>query len=90
MKRERKTKRELTVCSVVSSRHVGKASSLYSIEDKTLNVKKTFFHTKSIDLSYIPVNKRTNSRLGWTTYSDLYEIVHPSLVLISLYLLTGA
>ena len=44
---ERKTQRELTVCSVVSSRHVGKASSLYSIEDKTLNVKKTFLPTKS-------------------------------------------
>ena len=37
----------------MSSRHVGKASSLYSIEDKTLNVKKTFFHTKSIDLSRV-------------------------------------
>ena len=44
----------------------------------------------SIDLSRIPVNKGTNSRLGWTKYSDLYEIVHPSLVFISLCLLTGA
>ena len=43
-----------------------------------------------IDLSHIPVNKCTNSRLRWTNYSDLYEIVHPSLVLISLCLLTGA
>ena len=43
-----------------------------------------------IDLSHIPVNKCTNSRLGWTNYSDLYEIVHPSLVHISLCLLTGA
>ena len=34
-----------------------------------------------IDLSLIPVNKGTNSRLGWTRYSDFYEIVHPSLVL---------
>ena len=34
-----------------------------------------------IDLSRIPVNKGTNSRLGWTRYSDFYEIVHPSLVL---------
>ena len=42
-----------------------------------------------IDLSRIPVNKGTNSRLEWTKYSDLYEIVHPSLVLISLCLLTG-
>ena len=39
----------------------------------------------AIDLSRIPVNKGTNSRLGWTKYSDLYEIVHPSLVLISLF-----
>ena len=43
-----------------------------------------------IDLSRIPVNKGTNSRLGWTKYSDLYETVHPSLVLISLCLFTGA
>ena len=43
-----------------------------------------------IDLSRIPVNKGTNSRLGWTKYSDLYEIVpDPSLVLF-LCLLTGA
>ena len=42
------------------------------------------------DLSHIPVNKGTNSRLGWTKYSDLYEIVQPSLVLISLCLFTGA
>ena len=42
-----------------------------------------------IDLSCIPVNKGTNSRLEWTKYSDLYETVHPSLVLISLCLLTG-
>jgi len=46
--------------------------------------------TLPIDLSRIPVNKGTNSRLGWTKYSDLYEIVYPSLVLISLCLLTGA
>ena len=38
----------------------------------------------------IPVNKGTNSRLRWTKYSDLYEIVQPSLVLISLCLLIGA
>ena len=42
------------------------------------------------DLSHIPVNKGTNSRLGWTKYSDLYEIVQPNLVLISLCLFTGA
>ena len=39
----------------------------------------------TIDLSRIPVNKGINSRLGWTKYSDFYEIVHPSLVLISFY-----
>ena len=44
----------------------------------------------SIHLSRIPVNKGIKSRHGWTKYSDLYEIVHPSLVLISLCLLTGA
>ena len=38
----------------------------------------------------IHVNKGIKSRLGWTKYSDLYEIVHPSLDLISLCLLTGA
>ena len=43
-----------------------------------------------IDLSRIPVNNGIKSRLGWTKYSDLYEIVHPSLDLISLCLLTGA
>ena len=41
------------------------------------------------DLSRIPVNKGTNSRVGWTKYSDLYETVHPSFDLISLCLLTG-
>ena len=41
-----------------------------------------------IDLPRVPVNKGSNLRLGWTTYSDLYEIVHPSLVLISFCLLT--
>ena len=43
----------------------------------------------SIDLSRIPVNKGIKSRLGWTKYSDLYEIVHQSLDLISSCLLTG-
>ena len=41
-----------------------------------------------LDLSRIPVNKKTNSRLGWTKYSDLYEIVpDPSLVLFYVCLL---
>ena len=44
----------------------------------------------AIDLSRIPVNKGIKSRLGWTKYSDLYEIVHPSLDLIFLCLFTGA
>ena len=43
-----------------------------------------------IDLSHIPVNEGTNSRFRWTKYSDLYETVHLSLVLISMCLLTGA
>ena len=45
-----------------------------------------------IDLYFlrIPVNKGTNSRIGWTEYSNLYEIVHPSVDFISLCLLTGA
>ena len=33
---------------------------------------------KDIDLSHIPVNKGTNSRLRWKKYTDLYEIVHLS------------
>ena len=32
-----------------------------------------------IDFFHIPVNNGIKSRLGWTNYSDLYEIVHPSL-----------
>ena len=43
-----------------------------------------------IDLSRIHVNRGIKSRLGWTKYIDLYEIVHPSLDLIFLRLLTGA
>ena len=43
-----------------------------------------------IDLSRIPVNEGTNSRFRWTKYSDLYETVHLSLILISMCLLTGA
>ena len=44
---------------------------------------------KNIDLSRIPVDKGTNLRLSWKKYGDLYEIVDPSLILISLYLFTG-
>ena len=40
-------------------------------------------------LSHIPVNRGIKSRLGRTNYSDLYEIVHPSLDLICSCLLTG-
>ena len=43
-----------------------------------------------MDLSRIPVNKGIKSMLGWRKCSDLYEIVHPSLHLISFCLLTGA
>ena len=42
-----------------------------------------------VDLSRIPVNKGIKSRHGWTKYNDLYEIVHPSLNLIFLCLITG-
>ena len=44
---------------------------------------------KDIDLSHIPVDKGTNLRLRWKKYGDLYEIVHLSLILISLCLFTG-
>ena len=44
---------------------------------------------KDIDLSRIPVDKGTNLRLRWKKYGDLYEIVHLSLILISLCLFTG-
>ena len=40
------------------------------------------FGREFVDLSRIPVNKGIKSRLGWTKYSDLYEIVRPSLDLI--------
>ena len=40
---------------------------------------------KQTDLSYIPGNKGSNSRLGWTIYSNLYEVVHPNFNLIFLY-----
>ena len=43
---------------------------------------------EGIDLPRVPVNKGTNPRLGWTKYSDLYEIVHPKLFLIYFCLLT--
>ena len=42
-----------------------------------------------VDLSRIPVNKGIKSSHGWTKYNDLYEIVHPSLNLIFLCLLTA-
>ena len=48
------------------------------------------FGREFIDLSRIPVKKGIKSRVGWTKHSDLYEIVHPNLVLIFLCLLTGA
>ena len=63
------------------------ASSIVGIRPSIKGNKYDFY---TIDLSRTPVNKVTDSRLGWTKYSDLYEIVHRSLVLISLCLLTGA
>ena len=45
---------------------------------------------ETIDLSSIYSRKQKHRlRLGWTKYSDLCEIVHPSLNLISLCLLTA-
>ena len=40
---------------------------------------------KQTDLSYIPGNKGSNSRLGRTKYSDLYKIVPLNFNLIFLY-----
>ena len=46
---------------------------------------------KAMWKSWSPLNKRTDSRLGLTKHSDLYEmiIVHPSLDLFSLCVLSG-
>ena len=62
-------------------------SSLYSpiLQEKSTICDKTCKETEKklscylTDLSRIPVNKGTNSRVGWTAYSDLYETVHLSL-----------
>ena len=46
----------------------------------TLNEKKNKKSSVfNIDVSRIPVNKGIKSRLGWTKYNDLYNIVLPSL-----------
>ena len=45
---------------------------------------------RTLDLSHVPVNKGTNSRLGWTKYSHLYGIVHLGLDCISLFFRNGA
>ena len=37
-----------------------------------------------IDLSRIPTNNGTESRLGWTKIQQMYENVHPSLALVLL------
>ena len=58
----------------------------------TRTTRKTVFYFlfgQIINLSRIPVNKGIKSRLGRTKFSDLYEIVHPSLDLITSYFLTG-
>ena len=62
-------------------------SSLYSpiLQEKSTICDKTCKETEKklscylTDLSRIPVNKGINSRVGWTTYSDLYETVHLNL-----------
>ena len=69
-------------------------SSLYSpiLQEKSTICDKTCKETEKklscylTDLSRIPVNKGTNSRVGWTTYSDLYETVHLSLETAHLHL----
>ena len=62
-------------------------SSLYSpiLQEKSTICDKTCKETEKklscylTDLSRFPVNKGTNSRVGRTKYSDLYETVHLSL-----------
>ena len=67
----------------------GKAASFSSV--LPLVIEKIFKNVLDINSPFrIPVNEGTNSRLEWTKYSDLYEIVHPSLVFMSLCLLPGA
>ena len=40
--------------------------------EASLSLSQTMlFCSDYIDLSRVPVNKGTNSRLGWTKYSDL-------------------
>ena len=39
-------------------------------------------YTWTIDLSCFPVKQRHQLEVEWTKYSDLYEIIHPSLYLI--------
>ena len=41
-----------------------------------------------IDLSRIPTNNGTESRLGWTKLQQLYENVHPNLALALLFVHT--
>ena len=50
--------------------------------------QKSVMHVQSCCFAYRPfprilVNKATTSKLRWTKHSDLYEVVHPSLDLIS-------
>ena len=46
------------------------------------------FGAKVIDLSRIPTNNGTESRLGWTKMQQMYENVHPSLALVLLFVRT--
>ena len=48
----------------------------YILDQTMLNVQ--------IHRSRIPLNKGTNSRLRVTTYTDLYDIAHPSIDHVSL------
>ena len=100
IKKDPRSRQHLNVCILLDYAH----QNLYSdnkqrfrqqfamviIAIETKEIKKYQECRLRTDLSRIPVNKGIKSRLGWTKYSDLYEIVHPSLGLISLCLLTGA
>ena len=42
----------------------------------------------TIDLSRIPTNNGTESRLGWKKIQQMYENVHPNLALVLLFVRT--
>ena len=43
------------------------------------------YENDTIDLSRIPTNSGTESRLGWTKIQRMYENVHPYLALVLLF-----